>query len=70
MVSPDYFIYLMQFFYSAILERGLSVRQRIFIVRCNKKIAGASKLSEIRQLAQCSVSRGFLCQNAALTTSL
>jgi len=37
MVSPEYFIYLMQFFYSAILERGLSVRQRISIVRRNKK---------------------------------
>jgi len=36
MVSPEYFIYLMQFFYSAILERGLSVSQRISIVRRNK----------------------------------
>jgi hypothetical protein len=44
MVSPNYFIYLMQFFYSAILERGLSVRQRIFIVRRNKKPLSDQKL--------------------------
>jgi hypothetical protein len=59
----------MQFFYSAILERGLSARQRIFYSALQQKIVGASKLSEIRQLALCSVSRGLLCQNGGHITS-